>query len=101
MNIVKVWTAMLRTESQRGKICYEGVDHICKPPVAQVTTPQVFMVGTIVLLMVSESSYVNHEYVSLSEIGLLWAGFVFLSTESTIFLPSFVTCTEFILTSMI
>lgn len=52
-------------------------DHIHKAPLAQVTTPQVSMLGTIALLMVSESAYVNPEYVSLSEIGLLWAGFVF------------------------
>ena len=64
-------------------------DHIHKAPLAQVTTPQDSMVGTIALLMVSESAYVNPEYVSLSEIRLLWAGFVFLSIESTIFFVLF------------
>ena len=64
-------------------------DHIHKAPLAQVTTPQVSMLGTIALLMVSESAYVNPEYVSLSEIRLLWAGFVFLSIESTIFFVLF------------
>ena len=39
-------------------------DNICKSSLAQVTTPQVSMVGTIALLMVSDSSYVNPEYVS-------------------------------------
>ena len=47
--------------------------------------PQVSMMGTTSFLVVSESSYVNPEYLGLIEIGLLGAWFVSYSTELAIF----------------
>ena len=43
------------------------------------------MMGTTSFLVVSESSYVNPEYLGLIEIGLLGAWFVSYSTELAIF----------------
>lgn len=67
MNAVKVGAVMLRPVSKMMNLTTSPTHPSPAAP------PQVSKMGTTSFLMVSESSYVNPEYLGLIEIGLLGA----------------------------